>query len=111
MSGARKGSLSGERKGEARLFDDFDDDSFRDVFIESLTFSRSRRLWFHAAFAAKRAVGHPRCFRTRTSSMSNTTVLSVSPSPLASRVGLKIVVYSLCRLAKSRGTGSCVLSW
>jgi hypothetical protein len=33
VSGARKGSLSGERKGEASLFDDFDDDSFRDIHV------------------------------------------------------------------------------
>ena len=53
---------------------------------------------------------HPHAL-TFISSMSKMTVLSVSPSPLARRVGLKMVVYRRWRFENTRGIGSEVLSW
>ena len=54
--------------------------------------------------------GDPPFDTTRTSSTSQITVLSVSPSPLASLVGLNMVVYSRWRFEKSRGHGRRTLT-
>lgn len=45
------------------------------------------------------------------SSMSKISVPRVEPSPFARRVGLKIVVNSLCRSKKLGGIGSCDVFW